>query len=108
MDVSDNVVVVDRCAGHGDRLEAVELVTGALSLGPGEELLPGHPRLAWRDIHGDKHNTPKEIAHGSLPFGAPFPGGSLAVGAPGAVLARHPLGHPLKHRAPDGLEGLNH
>ena len=46
MDVSDDVVVVDRCAGHRDRLEAVELVTGALDLGPGEKLVSGHPRLA--------------------------------------------------------------
>ena len=60
MDVSDNVVVVDRCAGHGDRLEAVELVTGALDLGPGEELLSGHPRLAAEgDIHGRECNMPQ-------------------------------------------------
>jgi len=35
-------------------------------LGPGEELLPGHPRLAESDIHEDKYNTLKGTAHGDL------------------------------------------
>src|SRR5262249_14414889 len=51
MDVSDDVVVVDGRTGHGDRLKAVKFVAGALSLGPGEKLAPGHVRFTESDTH---------------------------------------------------------